>query len=156
MVILFSVLRSGCSSQSFLQTGNSLLVVTLGMASITNGKLVNNGVTLNKLILHTGWLNIFSTPTINLLVWGFYFWVNFSSLAQPDAVFLSISSVTIHSSLWRAVTASSGTFLERLKMPFNTPGSWLELTKPLVNALIAVILIWVEVIFSFLLLAGLL
>lgn len=41
-------------------------------------------------------------------------------------------------------------------MPFNAPGSWLELTKSLVNGLIAVILIWVEVIFSFLLLAGLL
>lgn len=82
--------------------------------------------------------------------------VNFISLAQPDAAFLSISSVTSHSSLWRAVTASSGSSLERLKMPFTTPRSWLELTKLLVNGLIAVILIWVQVIFSFLLLAGLL
>lgn len=64
-------LRSDCSSQRFLQTGSSLLVVALGMASITDGKLVNNVVTLNKLIVHTVCLLYFSTPTINLLVWRF-------------------------------------------------------------------------------------
>lgn len=85
-------------------------MLTLGMASITDGKLVNNVVTLNKLILCTlGVLMFFffPTPSINLLVWGFYFWVNFSSLAQPGAAFLSSSSVTIHSSLWVVVRASS-------------------------------------------------
>lgn len=35
------------------------VVLTLGMASITDGKLVNNVVTLNKLILQSGCLNIF-------------------------------------------------------------------------------------------------
>lgn len=82
------------------------VVLTLGMASITDGKLVNNVVTLNKLILQSGCLSIFFTPTIDLLVWGFYFWVGFSSLAQPSAAFLNISSVTILSSLQRVVTAS--------------------------------------------------
>lgn len=46
-------------------------MVALGMASITDGKLVNNVVTLNKLIVHTVCLLYFSTPTINLLVWRF-------------------------------------------------------------------------------------
>lgn len=43
-------------------------MVTLGMASITDGKLVNNVVTLNKLILQTGCLNIFF-PHLLLTCW---------------------------------------------------------------------------------------
>lgn len=35
-------------------------MVTLGMASITDGKLLNNVVTLNKLMLQTGCLHIIS------------------------------------------------------------------------------------------------
>lgn len=64
-------LRSGYSSQP----GISVLVVTLEMASITDGKLVNNVVTLNKLKVQTGCLNIFLHLLLTCWRGDFSFWL---------------------------------------------------------------------------------